>query len=187
MEGDWGSASWSAALTLAEARRLEEDGDGLDYRSVRAHLGLDGYECEALVPNRYDAAGRLDFDWETLRDHAGQGPCGYWIPFSGASTRRRPVREVARCRIWNAIRAAEARPSRSAVPGAPVSSSTSRLATTPRPTARSTPCSARPRCDATVWNATDRDPPRMYRQLNYDPLAHNPLGRMIEVGLRRTL
>ena len=41
--------------------------------------------------------------------------------------------------------------------------------------------------DATVWNATDRDPPRVYRQLNYDPLAHNPLGRMIEVGLRRTL
>ena len=24
--------------------------------------------------------------------------------------------------------------------------------------------------DATVWNATDRDPPRVYRQLNYDPL-----------------
>ena len=28
------------------------------------------------------ADGRLAFDWQTLRDHAGQGPCGYWIPFS---------------------------------------------------------------------------------------------------------
>ncbi len=74
--------AWSAGLTHSLSRRLEEDGDGLDYRSVRAHLGLGGYECEALVPNRYDSTGRIDFDWQTLRDHAGQGPCRYWIPFS---------------------------------------------------------------------------------------------------------
>ena len=95
VEGDWGSTSWSAALTLAEARRLEEDGDGLDYRSVRAHLGLGGYECEALVPNRYDTDGRLDFDWETLRDHAGQGPCGYWVPFSNGLEPHVRVREAS--------------------------------------------------------------------------------------------
>ena len=76
------SARHGAWLTHSLSRRLEEDGDGLDYRSVRAHLGLGGYECEALVPNRYDGTGRLDFDWQTLRDHAGQGPCRYWIPFS---------------------------------------------------------------------------------------------------------
>lgn len=31
--------------------------------------------------------------------------------------------------------------------------------------------------DATVWNATDRDPPRVYRQLNYDPLQCPRWGR----------
>ena len=34
------------------------------------------------MPNRYDNTGRIDFDWQTFRDHAGQGPCRYWIPFS---------------------------------------------------------------------------------------------------------
>ena len=82
--GDWGTASWNAALTYAQSRRLEEDGDGLHYRHVRAHLGLAGHECEALVPNRYDDAGRLRFPWQTLRDHAGRGPCRYWVPFSNA-------------------------------------------------------------------------------------------------------
>ena len=38
--------------------------------------------------------------------------------------------------------------------------------------------------DATILNLTDREPPRVYRQLNYDPLTHNPLGRLVEVGLR---
>ena len=36
------------------------------------------------MPNRYDSTGRLSFDWRTLRDHAGQGPCRYWVPFSNA-------------------------------------------------------------------------------------------------------
>lgn len=36
LDGDWGSASWSAALSWARARRLEEDGDTLDYRDTRA-------------------------------------------------------------------------------------------------------------------------------------------------------
>ena len=84
LDGDWGAASWSMALTWAQSERLEEDGDTLHYRDARALAGLGGFECEALVPNQYDAGGNLRFDWTTLRDHAGQGPCGYWIPFSNA-------------------------------------------------------------------------------------------------------
>ena len=83
-QGDWGAASWNSAFTYARARRLEEDGDGLHYRSVRAHLGLAGYDCEVLVPNQYDGDGHLRFPWQTLRDHAGRGPCRYWSPFSNA-------------------------------------------------------------------------------------------------------
>ena len=94
------------------------------------------------------ADGRLAFDWETLRDYAGQGPCGYWIPFSNGLEPHVRVRGA----------------------GNPDYESDERWT-----------------LDPTVWNATDRDPPRVYRQLNYDPLAHNPLGRMIEVGLRRRL
>ena len=84
VRGDWGTASWNAALTYARANRLEEDGDGLHYRSVRAHLGLAGYDCEARVPNRYDDHGQLHFPWQVLREHAGRGPCRYWSPFSNA-------------------------------------------------------------------------------------------------------
>ena len=84
LDGDWGAASWSVALTWAQSERLEEDGDTLHYRSARAVAGLGGFECEALVPNQYDADGSLRFHWTTLRDHAGQGPCSYWIPFSNA-------------------------------------------------------------------------------------------------------
>lgn len=38
--------------------------------------------------------------------------------------------------------------------------------------------------DAAIRKAADRDPPRVYRQLNYDPVTHNPLGRTFEVGVR---
>ena len=84
LDGDWGAASWSAALSWDRADRLEEDGDTLHYRDARAVMGLGGFDCEALVPNQYDADGALRFDWTTLRDHAGQGPCRYWFPFSNA-------------------------------------------------------------------------------------------------------
>ena len=84
VEGEWNTASWDAALTYARTRRLEEDGAGLHYRSLRALVGLGGYDCEGLVPNRYDAVGNLRFDWQTLSDHAGRGPCRYWSPFSNA-------------------------------------------------------------------------------------------------------
>ena len=72
------SVSWSGA------KRIEEDGDTLDYRDTRSLLGLGGTACERLVPNEYDQAGALRFDWQTLSRHAGQGPCRYWFPFSNA-------------------------------------------------------------------------------------------------------
>lgn len=59
-EGALGTASWDAALTYARSRRLEEDGAGLHYRSLRSLLGLGGFECESRVPNRFDEAGNLE-------------------------------------------------------------------------------------------------------------------------------
>ena len=38
--------------------------------------------------------------------------------------------------------------------------------------------------DVGVFNVGDQEPPRVYRQLNYDPLTHNPLGRVIQIGIR---
>lgn len=37
---------------------------------------------------------------------------------------------------------------------------------------------------ASILNLGDEDPPRVFRQLNYDPSTHNPLGRILSVGLR---
>ena len=83
-DGALGRASWDAALTYGRSQRLEEDGAGLHYRSLRSLLGLGGFDCEALVPNGFDDAGNLHFDWRTVREHAGRGPCRYWSPFSNA-------------------------------------------------------------------------------------------------------
>ncbi len=83
-EGAWRGAAWDATFTYAQARRLEEDGAALHYRSLRSLLGLGGFECEGLVPNGYDIAGNLHFDLQTIEQHAGQGPCRYWSPFSNA-------------------------------------------------------------------------------------------------------
>lgn len=83
-EWDWRDTRWHTAFTYARSRRLEEDGAGLHYRSLRSLLGLGGYDCESLVPNRFDEDGNLHLDWRTVRDHAGQGPCRYWSPFSNA-------------------------------------------------------------------------------------------------------
>ena len=38
--------------------------------------------------------------------------------------------------------------------------------------------------DAALLNVADREPPRVYRQINYDPVTHNPLGRVFQVGVR---
>lgn len=83
-EGTWGNALWDIAFTYGQSRRLEEDGAALHYRSLRSLLGLGGFECEGLVPNQFDDAGNLHFDLQTVRDHAGLGPCRYWSPFSNA-------------------------------------------------------------------------------------------------------
>ena len=53
----------------------------MSYREKRALQGLGGIECEQEVPNRY-VDGRLQFDLETLQQHAGKGNCMYWSPFS---------------------------------------------------------------------------------------------------------
>jgi iron complex outermembrane recepter protein len=39
---------------------------------------------------------------------------------------------------------------------------------------------------ATVANIFDRDPPRAQEELGYDPLMGNPLGRTIEIGLKKS-
>lgn len=75
---------WKGAFTWSTNDRTEEDGDMFHYRDVRALLGLGGKECEDLVPNEVNELGQLEFHWTTLRDHAGQGPCTYYIPFSNA-------------------------------------------------------------------------------------------------------
>lgn len=36
--------------------------------------------------------------------------------------------------------------------------------------------------EAAVVNAADDKPPRVYRQINYDPVTHNPLGRIWQIG-----
>lgn len=38
--------------------------------------------------------------------------------------------------------------------------------------------------DLSIINLMDEPPPRIYRQLNYDPLTHDPLGRKVRVGVR---
>lgn len=40
---------------------------------------------------------------------------------------------------------------------------------------------------ASILNLGDQDPPRVFRQLNYDPSTHNPLGRVLSIGLRLEL
>ena len=35
-----------------------------------------------------------------------------------------------------------------------------------------------------VYNISDRNPPSVRRDLNYDPYTHNPFGRMIKIGIR---
>ena len=88
------------------------------------------------MPNRYDNTGRIDFDWQTIRDHAGQGPCRYWIPLSNGlkpdervprssnpdavmGDRRLAVRSRLRCH-WPAELRYAAGPVRTGLEGPPV-------------------------------------------------------------------
>ncbi len=84
LEGVTGETLWAFRGSWSTAVRKFEDGDSLDYRARRVLAGLGGFACEDQVPNEYDASGNLSFALETLRRHAGQGGCRYWIPFSNS-------------------------------------------------------------------------------------------------------
>ena len=83
-EGVTGETLWAFRASWSAAERKLEDGDVLDYRLRRALAGLGGLACEDQAPNEYDGNGNLSFSLETLRRHAGQGDCSYWIPFSNS-------------------------------------------------------------------------------------------------------
>ena len=83
-EGVTGETLWTFRASWSAAERKLEDGDVLDYRLRRALAGLGGLACEDQAPNEYDGDGNLSFSLETLRRHAGQGDCSYWIPFSNS-------------------------------------------------------------------------------------------------------
>ena len=154
VEGDWGTASWGTALTYARNRRQEEDGAGLHYRSLRALLGLGGYDCEdagfgeQALPLADGVDARLSLRYE---DYPQQGlssldPAAY---------------------------------KHDANTGPPIDAHT-----THDITASWALLDDRAVLDAAVFNLGDREPPRVYRQLNYDPLTHNPLGRIVQLGVR---
>ena len=84
LEGVTGETLWAFRASWSNAVRHLEDGDALQYRARRALAGLGGLACEKRVPNEYDAGGNLSFSLDTLRRHAGQGDCRYWIPFSNS-------------------------------------------------------------------------------------------------------
>ena len=256
-EGDWRGAAWSTALTYSSARRLEEDGDGLDYRSVRAHVrrenfGRTEYANEAghgvpradNQPDRarncrhvaiqfggrpaasdiasisvsvvngpavetagvdleaeysalagrfdwsvgiagtrtlswkidawrfgpaYDAIGRLNYDTplaRTVLDWKGR----IWLNVGTGNLNLR----------WTLHRTAAYRHDSDAEPGIGAHNTHDFTMAWTLPNRGLT-------VDAAIFNVTDRQPPRVYRQLNYDPLTHNPLGRMVDVGVRWAL
>lgn len=82
LEGEWRDYDWQSSFLWNRIRRRFEGGDTEVYRFRRAQLGLGGFGCEILVPNEYDANGNLAFSEATLAQHAGQGHCLYWSPFS---------------------------------------------------------------------------------------------------------
>lgn len=83
-EGVTGETLWAFRASWSAADRRLEDGDVLDYRLRRALAGLGGFSCEDQIPNEHDGDGNLSFSLDTLRRHAGQGDCRYWIPFSNS-------------------------------------------------------------------------------------------------------
>ena len=84
LDGTRGNYDWQLSMVYSQSERLSLGGDTMVYRDARARQGLGGHECEATVPNEYDADGNLSFSLETVMTHAGQGPCRYWIPFSNS-------------------------------------------------------------------------------------------------------
>ena len=90
LDGVWGDRNWEISTVYSNSERTSYGGDTMVYRDARARQGLGGFECERTVPNEYDADGNLVFSLETLMDHAGQGPCRYWIPFSNSMAGSHP-------------------------------------------------------------------------------------------------
>lgn len=84
LEGVWDERDWRISMVNSSSTRFSAGGDTMVYRDARAREGLGGFECERTVPNEYDADGNISFSLETLQEHAGQGPCRYWIPFSNS-------------------------------------------------------------------------------------------------------
>ena len=91
LDGEWGDYGWQLSLTYSESERESQQGDTMAYRDERAREGLGGFECEAQVPNEYNADGQLEFSVETLRQNAGQGSCQYWVPFSNSMAGSHPL------------------------------------------------------------------------------------------------
>ena len=91
LDGEWRDYGWQLSLTYSESERESQQGDTMAYRDERAREGLGGFECEAQVPNEYNADGQLEFSVETLRQNAGQGSCQYWIPFSNSMAGSHPL------------------------------------------------------------------------------------------------
>ena len=81
LDGQVGNLDFTTSATWSESTRRITKADVMNYRDKRALQGLGGIECERRVPNRY-VDGRLEFDLATLQQHAGQGDCLYWSPFS---------------------------------------------------------------------------------------------------------
>ena len=91
LDGEWGDKGWQIALTYSESERESAGGDTMVYRDSRARQGLGGFECEAQVPNEYNAQGDLEFSLATVQANAGQGACQYWIPFSNSMSGADPL------------------------------------------------------------------------------------------------
>ena len=84
LDGEWADRTWEMSLSYSQSKRESAGGDTMSYRDARARQGLGGHECERMVPNEYNNQGQLAFSLETVQQHAGQGPCQYWIPFSNS-------------------------------------------------------------------------------------------------------
>ena len=84
LDGAIDTYDWTLSAVYSGSERYSGGADTMVYRDARARQGLGGFECEAAVPNEYDANGNLAFSLETVIANAGQGPCRYWIPFSNS-------------------------------------------------------------------------------------------------------
>lgn len=82
LSGSRENFDWEINGSFSTSHRESYGGDTSVYRDARGREGLAGHECERQVPNEYDENGNLSFSLDTLRRHAGQGACSYWIPFS---------------------------------------------------------------------------------------------------------